>query len=110
MRKHLFFDSNQNKYIVLTAIFLLFWYFNYCFPLIWDDYVYSYIFEAGSFRGPLPDSAQRVNGFKDIFISQWNHYFLWGGRTIAHVLAQFFYGRENRFLMLLIQYALYFYS
>ena len=90
MRKHLFFDSNQNKFIVLTAIFVLFWYFNYCFPLIWDDYVYSYIFEAGNFRGPLPDSAQRVNGFKDIFISQWNHYFLWGGRTVAHVLAQFF--------------------
>lgn len=97
MRKHLFFDSNQNKYIVLSAIFLLFWYFNYCFPLIWDDYVYSYIFEAGSFRGPLPDSAQRVNGFKDIFISQWNHYFLWGGRTIAHVLAQFFLWQGKSF-------------
>ena len=97
MRKYLFSDSNQNKFILLTAIFLLFWYFNYCFPLIWDDYVYSYIFEAGNFRGPLPDSAQRVNGFKDIIISQWNHYFSWGGRTVAHVLAQFFLWQGKSF-------------
>ena len=90
MRKQLFFDSNQNKYIVLTAIFILFWYFNYCFPLIWDDYVYSYIFEAKSFQEPLPATAQRVSCFKDILISQWNHYFFWGGRTVAHFLAQFF--------------------
>ena len=59
MNRNTFLNSKNNKYFILTAIFLLIWYFNYCFPLIWDDYVYSYIFEAKSFQEPLPDTAQR---------------------------------------------------
>ncbi|MDY6322175.1 MAG: DUF6056 family protein [Succinivibrio sp.] len=29
-----------------------------------------------------------VSSFKDLVISQWNHYFDWGGRTVAHTIAQ----------------------
>lgn len=29
-----------------------------------------------------------VGSLGDIVISQWNHYFMWGGRTVAHTIAQ----------------------
>ncbi len=37
---------------------------------------------------PLEDNAQLVQSWGDIFRSQWSHYFTWGGRTVAHTLAQ----------------------
>jgi hypothetical protein len=66
------------------------WYFNYSYPLLWDDYVYSYVFNSQSFGGHLPVDAQRVKTFDDILLSQYNHYFYWGGRLVAHSIAQFF--------------------
>lgn len=30
-----------------------------------------------------------VESFSDIVVSQWRHYFEWGGRTVAHLIAQF---------------------
>lgn len=29
-----------------------------------------------------------ITGLGDIAVSQWHHYFLWGGRTVAHTVAQ----------------------
>ena len=80
----------KKNLLLLSLLFLLFWFFNYCTPLIFDDYVYSYIWTAGNMERPLAESAQRINSFADILQSQWNHYFTWGGRAVAHILAQFF--------------------
>ena len=81
---------DKNKALILFSIYLLFWYLNYCTPLIFDDYVYSFMFYDTSMGNPLPETAMRIAGVKDIVLSQWNHYFFWGGRTVAHTLAQFF--------------------
>ena len=76
--------------LLLLGIFVLAWYFNYSYPLLWDDYVYSYVFTAQSFSTSLPLDAKRVTGIDDIIVSQYNHYFSWGGRLVAHTIAQFF--------------------
>lgn len=85
------FHKNTNRvHILLISIFILAWYFNYAYPLIWDDYVYSYVFNEHSFLKSLPFDTQRIKGLKDIFLSQYNHYFSWGGRLVAHSIAQLF--------------------
>ena len=80
----------KKQFFLLCSRLLLFWYFNFCTPLDFDDYIYSYVWTAGNMERPLAETAQRVNSFKDIFQSQWNHYFTWGGRSVAHILLQFF--------------------
>ncbi len=59
-------------------------------PLAFDDYCYAFVWtDAGNLvvGSPIDD---RVDSIADIIHSQWNHYFAWGGRTIAHSLVQFF--------------------
>ena len=75
---------------ILSSIFVLIWYCNYCTPLLWDDYVYSYVWQNNAMTEPLTKTAVRINCFKDILFSQWSHYISWGGRTVPHVLIQFF--------------------
>ena len=63
-------------------------------PIIADDYSYAFIWD-GEGWGNLIDGIdgsrlQRVESFGDILYSQWQHYFAWGGRTIAHIFVQFF--------------------
>lgn len=55
-----------------------------------DDYLYSFVWPGQSMFIPLPEGAVRVSSWHDLFLSQWSHYFTWGGRTVAHVIAQFF--------------------
>lgn len=81
---------DKKKTAILTFLFFLLWYLNYCTPLIFDDYIYSFVFSDYSMGFPLPESAVRISSIKDIVLSQWNHYFFWGGRTVAHTLAQLF--------------------
>ena len=87
----------KEPFIVLLGIFLLMLYFNYCTPLNFDDYVYSFVFSDSSMGVPLPETAKRVDGIGDLFVSQWHHYFSWGGRTVAHLLAQFFLWQGKTF-------------
>lgn len=64
---------------------------NYLSPISFgDDYVYSFIWTGQSIYEPLPENVSRVASWQDLIRSQWSHYFTWGGRTVAHVLAQFF--------------------
>lgn len=84
-----FFQNSKTKYIILFGLFIIIWFHNYCFPLIWDDYVYSYVLKDNYFN-PMPENMVRISGIQDIIMSQWDHYFRWGGRTIAHLLVQFF--------------------
>ena len=83
-------SNRKLNFIVLFLIFLLMWYFNFCTPLIIDDYIYSFIWTGNSIITPLQEDAVRVKSFYDVLYSQWNHYFTWGGRTIAHIFAQTF--------------------
>ena len=52
---------------------------NFLTPLLADDYSYS-----------LNLSEKRISSIIDIFDYQVWHYFNWGGRTVAHTLAQIF--------------------
>ncbi|SDC00486.1 hypothetical protein SAMN04487864_101396 [Succiniclasticum ruminis] len=83
--------NNQKSWIVIFSIFLFMFIFNYLSPISFgDDYVYSFIWTGQSIYEPLPQNVSRVASWQDLFNSQWSHYFTWGGRTVAHVLAQFF--------------------
>ncbi len=57
-----------------------------------DDIAYAFIWdgEHGGNLIPYTVANQRIESLSDVFISQWSHYFHWGGRTIAHVIVQFF--------------------
>ena len=79
---------------VFVAVLLIFFLRNLLVPIIADDYSYAFIWD-GDARGNLidgldPNRLQRVDSFADILYSQWQHYFTWGGRTIAHIFVQFF--------------------
>ena len=95
-----FFESIswQMIFIAYLAIFFL---RNLLTPNVADDFSYKFIWD-GAGRGNLingidPNRLQAVESFSDILISQWQHYFSWGGRTIAHIFAQFFVWQEKIF-------------
>lgn len=74
----------QNKLLLSVAVFVTFigiYALNYYFPLFNDDWLYSFIFGR---------NTDRVASFSDVIESQYNHYFTWGGRSIAHTIAQSF--------------------
>jgi hypothetical protein len=79
MRARLFF------FILCGVLFFLLVYnLNRINPLYWDDYIYSYIIEAPMYE----EQHQPVQSISDIFISQYQHYFVWGGRSVVHFIAQ----------------------
>lgn len=84
-----FFDKVSWKTIL--GIFLgVFFLRNLLMPLIADDISYAFIWD-GEHGGNLLmniGERQRVENFADILVSQWSHYFYWGGRTIAHLFVQ----------------------
>lgn len=82
----------QKKIIVLiVVIFLFFYILNFLTPLSFgDDYVYSFIWQGQSEYEPLSEDAVRISSLRDLFVSQWSHYFTWSGRTVNHTLAQVF--------------------
>ncbi len=79
---------------VFAACLGIFFLRNLLMPFAADDYSYMFIWD-GADKGNLldgidPNRLQRVESIGDIVQSQWSHYFTWGGRTIAHLFAQFF--------------------
>lgn len=76
--------------LIFFAGFFFSW--NLLFPVFADDINYAFIWdgEHGGNFSPNVGKLERVNSFSDILISQWSHYFHWGGRTVAHIIAQFF--------------------
>ena len=82
---------NKKTIASFAVIFLFLFFFNTIAPMYFgDDYVYSFIWEGHSLYEPLSEHAVRVSSWKDLFTSQWLHYFTWSGRTVNHTLAQFF--------------------
>ena len=57
-----------------------------------DDILYGFIFPSTPLEhtpwGINPESP--IRNFYDILVSQYNHYFLHGGRTPVHIIVQFF--------------------
>ena len=70
-------------YLAVTLFFGLVYILNILFPLQADDWGYSFIVDAAN------NSTVRVCSIFDIFVSQYNHYFEWGGRSVVHFIAQF---------------------
>lgn len=67
---------------------------SYLFLLLWFGFIVLGAqltpYFANDFRYMLIMGTQdHVSSLSDIFISQYRHYFEWGGRTVAHVIAQF---------------------
>lgn len=62
--------------LTTVAIFIL----NAFYPTFCDDWTYTFI--CGQ------NEALRIGSFQDLVISQYTHYQIWGGRTIAHSIAQ----------------------
>lgn len=72
-----------------TGTFLI---MNLLTPMIGDDYAYAFIWDGaqnGNFQNNI-GKLERLQTLGDIFVSQWSHYFTWGGRTVAHCFVQFF--------------------
>lgn len=87
--------------IIFAAFLGIFFLRNLLMPIIADDYAYAFIWD-GDGLGNLLDGIdanrlERVESFSDILYSQWQHYFTWGGRTIAHIFVQFFVWQEKIF-------------
>lgn len=75
-----FIKSKKNqKILILMGIFISIFILNALTPLIADDYSYSF-----------GKNGEKITNLLDIITSQINHYFTWGGRSVAHSLAQFF--------------------
>ena len=75
---------------IFIAIILWFAARNFLMPLAFDDYCYAFVWTGA---GNLVDNAaldNRIDSLAEIVDSQINHYFVWGGRTIAHCIVQFF--------------------
>lgn len=72
--------NNKNislSFIALIA-FLIIYPINYYYPLLADDFSYSFVFNEN----------KRIENLFDIVTSQLNHYEIWGGRTVVHTIAQ----------------------
>lgn len=81
--------SWQAILLVVTIVFFL---RNMLIPLVSDDIPYAFIWD-GADRGNLLDGVGervRITSFYDIVVSQWSHYFTWGGRILGIGLTQFF--------------------
>ena len=87
---------SKKVWAILFFIFLIMFGLNYLMPLCYgDDYVYAFIWPGQSMYIPLPETVERISGFSDILVSQWNHYLTGNGRAPAHLLVQFFVWQDK---------------
>ncbi|MFR9165311.1 MAG: DUF6056 family protein [Dysgonomonas sp.] len=63
----------------LGITFVSIYVYNILYPLWADDWLYCFIKGTGL----------RVMNSGDIFVSQYNHYYIWGGRIVTHTIDQF---------------------
>ena len=69
--------KNLSSLAFLLLVFVLISLIAYLVPIFANDYRYMLI-EGTNLR------AQTIS---DVFLSQYRHYFEWGGRTVNHVIA-----------------------
>lgn len=70
--------KKQQTIIFIGIIFLMMLLLNIFTPLLADDYGYSFGLNG------------KVQNIVDVLEKQINHYFTWGGRSVAHTIAQTF--------------------
>ena len=74
-----FLKKEKNQLIIVTIlIFVSMLILNFITPLLADDYSYSFGVDG------------KLETFFDVIEKQVNHYFTWGGRSVAHTIAQTF--------------------
>ncbi|MEY1088835.1 DUF6056 family protein [Morganella morganii] len=82
---------NYKVTVVLIISFIFAYILNMMTFYASDDYVYAFIY-----RGAMPvEPLQKINGLMDIATSQFNHYYMWNGRFVAHTIVQFFMQYEK---------------
>lgn len=74
--------------IFLGIVILVFFLWNYLAPENNDDLDYKFLFVQH--MELKKDFTHPISSFYDIFVSQWNHYFVMNGRTFIHILLQTF--------------------
>ena len=77
--KNIQLSKKQQTIIILVSIFIMMLVLNLLTPLLADDYSYS-----------LNLDKTKINSLMDVVNYQWWQYFNWGGRTLAHTIAQIF--------------------
>lgn len=80
MNINIFYSKSFLWILIFIVFFILTYYLNSLTPLYADDWVYTFVYGE--------NSVKRVNSLLDIIESQYNHYFMWGGRLVAHTIAQ----------------------
>lgn len=97
------FSRRTQLLFVLGFIFLSMLLLNIFTPLLADDYSYSFGVDG------------RIHNLFDIIERQIQHYFSWGGRSVAHTIAQIFlmfpkflFNISNAVLYTLVIYLMYF--
>lgn len=101
--KNIKLSKKQQTLIILASIFIMMLVLNLLTPLLADDYSYG-----------LSLDKSRINSIMDIIAFQINHYLTWGGRTVAHTIAQFFllfpkwiFSIANTFAYVILIYLIY---
>ena len=82
---------NRKEIITFVCLFSSFYILNSLIPRAFgDDYLYAFVWQGHSMFIPLTEDAVRISSLKDIFVSQWSHYFTWSGRAVSHTIIQLF--------------------
>lgn len=82
---------NRKVIITFVCLFSSFYILNSLIPRAFgDDYLYAFVWQGHSMFTPLTEDAVRISSLKDIFVSQWSHYFTWSGRAVSHTIIQLF--------------------
>ncbi|GAB6010776.1 DUF3329 domain-containing protein [Viscerimonas tarda] len=71
-------NGNIPFLVIIFVMFGFIYALNIYYPLLVDDWVYSFKFLNG----------ERLGSFADVLEGQYKHYFEWGGRSVGHTIAQ----------------------
>ncbi|WP_125713255.1 DUF3329 domain-containing protein [Companilactobacillus kedongensis] len=81
-------SSNKRKYLLpgllYLGTFLVVFTLNHFSLLTADDYTYHFFYDGPS----VTPHTRAFHSLFDIFASQYNHYFMWNGRILAHSFVQ----------------------
>jgi len=88
------FSLSANKRNLFFVIFVLLVFvallgLNLNQPLLTDDWEYSFSHRLLDLTQKNIISNERIASIYDIIISQYEHYYTWGGRSVNHSIAQF---------------------
>lgn len=85
-------NRTLHNWLFLAVLFLMFvpiLFLNIKTPFIGDDFVYSFVYQT----------QDRLSSMKDVFYSQYRHYYMWGGRSVVHFITQTLLLTDNSLLI-----------